>query len=137
MLEPTIEAVGLLVDVDTLHLDRGYDYPVVRDRLAVFGLDDVEHPAARNQRTRQAAAGPSRLAAPLWEHSNQIQRKGRPLAGVLERSTFAKLRIPSGRIAQPHRRSDRGTLSLSRRENHRLRSTRHRVSPGDSVGTRV
>jgi len=44
MLEPTIEAVaavGLLVDVDTLHLDRGYDYPVVRDRLAVFGLDDV------------------------------------------------------------------------------------------------
>src|SRR3954468_12444518 len=43
MLIPTIEAVaavGLLVDIDTLHLDRGYDYPVVRERLAVFGLDD-------------------------------------------------------------------------------------------------
>ena len=33
---PTLEAVaatGLLVDIDTLHLDRGYDYPVVRERL--------------------------------------------------------------------------------------------------------
>ena len=44
MLIPTIEAVaavGLLVEIDTLHLDRGYDYPVVRERLAVFGLDDL------------------------------------------------------------------------------------------------
>ncbi len=44
MLIPTIEAVaeaGLLVDIDTLHLDRGYDYPVVRDRLAVYGLIDL------------------------------------------------------------------------------------------------
>jgi hypothetical protein len=44
MLVPTLEAVaavGRLVDVDTLHLDRGYDDPVVRDRLAAFGLDDV------------------------------------------------------------------------------------------------
>ena len=33
MLEPTLDAIaaaGLLVDIDTLHLDRGYDYPVVR-----------------------------------------------------------------------------------------------------------
>ncbi|MDQ3543700.1 MAG: IS5 family transposase [Actinomycetota bacterium] len=44
MLVPTIDAVaeaGLLVDIDTLHLDRGYDYPVVRERLAVYGLDDL------------------------------------------------------------------------------------------------
>ncbi len=37
LLEPTLAAVvaaGLLVDIDTLHLDRGYDYPVVRQRLA-------------------------------------------------------------------------------------------------------
>src|SRR5258708_6337076 len=33
MLVPTLEAVadvGLLADIDTLHLDRGYDYPAVR-----------------------------------------------------------------------------------------------------------
>ena len=44
MLVPTIDAVaeaGLLVDIDTLHLDRGYDYPVVRGRLAVYGLDSL------------------------------------------------------------------------------------------------
>jgi transposase len=44
MLIPTIEAVattGLLGDIDTLHLDRGYDYPIVRERLAAFGLQDL------------------------------------------------------------------------------------------------
>jgi transposase len=44
MLIPTIEAVadvGLLADIETLHLDRGYDYPVVRERLGELGLHDV------------------------------------------------------------------------------------------------
>ena len=44
MLVPTIEAVadaGLLTDIDTLHLDRGYDYPVVRERLNELGLHDL------------------------------------------------------------------------------------------------
>ena len=44
LLEPTVEAVkanGLLVDIDTMHLDRGYDYPVIRQRLAVYDLHDV------------------------------------------------------------------------------------------------
>lgn len=44
LLEPTVEAVAhnrLLDDVETLHLDRGYDYPAVRDRLAALGLRDV------------------------------------------------------------------------------------------------
>jgi transposase len=45
LLEPTLESVaarGLLADIDTLHLDRGYDYPVVRQRLAALGLDDLD-----------------------------------------------------------------------------------------------
>lgn len=36
MLEPTLDAIadtGLLGDIDTLRLDRGYHYPVVRARL--------------------------------------------------------------------------------------------------------
>jgi transposase len=44
MLEPTLDdiaAVGLLVDVDTMHLDRGYDSGAVRQRLAGYGLTDV------------------------------------------------------------------------------------------------
>ena len=45
LLEPTIQAIianGLLADIDTLHLDRGYDYPIIRDRLAVFGLHELD-----------------------------------------------------------------------------------------------
>lgn len=41
---PTVEAVdrrGLLGDVETLHLDRGYDSATVRQRCAEAGLDDV------------------------------------------------------------------------------------------------
>ena len=44
MLVPTIEAIaasGLHLDIDTVHLDRGYDYPVVREWLAGYGLDDL------------------------------------------------------------------------------------------------
>ncbi len=44
MLEPTLDAAadtGVRADIDTLHLDRGYDYPVVRAQLAKLGLDDL------------------------------------------------------------------------------------------------
>ena len=45
LLIPTLHAVadvGLLVDIETLHLDRGYDFPVVRRRLAELGLHDLD-----------------------------------------------------------------------------------------------
>ena len=45
LLMPTLDAVadvGLLDDIDTLHLDRGYDYPVVRAQLAELGLTDLD-----------------------------------------------------------------------------------------------
>ena len=44
LLEPTLDAIaahGLLVDVDTMHLDRGYDYPKIRRQLNAAGLDDL------------------------------------------------------------------------------------------------
>ena len=45
MLAPTLEAIaeiGLLVDIDTLHLDRGYDYPKVRRELHDWGLVELD-----------------------------------------------------------------------------------------------
>jgi transposase len=45
MLEPTLATVrdaGLLADVGTLHLDRGYDSGAVRDRLRDHGIDQFE-----------------------------------------------------------------------------------------------
>jgi hypothetical protein len=44
LLGPTLEHVataGLLGDIETLHLDRGYDYPKIRTQLAELGLSDV------------------------------------------------------------------------------------------------
>ncbi len=44
LLEPTLADVdrhGLLVDIETLHLDRGYDFPKVRRQLHTLGLDDL------------------------------------------------------------------------------------------------
>jgi transposase len=45
MLEPTLDAIaaaGLLAEIGTLHLDRGYDSGAVRDRLRGYGLDQSE-----------------------------------------------------------------------------------------------
>jgi hypothetical protein len=45
LLEPTLHAVasiGLLADIDTRHLDRGYDYPKVRAQLSALGLDGLD-----------------------------------------------------------------------------------------------
>lgn len=43
LFEPTLEAApdGLLADVETLHLDRGYDNDAVRRVCAQWGIDDV------------------------------------------------------------------------------------------------
>src|SRR5690606_618901 len=44
LLSPTladVARVGLLVDIETLHLDRGYDYPKIRTELSALGLEDV------------------------------------------------------------------------------------------------
>jgi hypothetical protein len=44
LLDPTLDAVdgrGLLAEIDTLHLDRGYDNGVVRHLVANLGIDDL------------------------------------------------------------------------------------------------
>jgi transposase len=44
LLEPTladVARVGLAVEIDTLHLDRGYDYLKIRTQLTGMGFDDL------------------------------------------------------------------------------------------------
>jgi len=55
LLAPTIESIqaaGLLDDVDTMHLDRGYDYPKIRRELNDAGLQDLV--IQRRRRPRDA-----------------------------------------------------------------------------------
>jgi transposase len=44
---------GLLIDIDTLHLDRGYDFAFVRDECARRGLHDVQIPRCRPRGQRR------------------------------------------------------------------------------------
>ena len=57
MLEPTLEAVaerGLLVECETLHLDRGYDNGVVRRLVIDVGIDDLVCSKVRARGTARA-----------------------------------------------------------------------------------
>lgn len=55
LLEPTLDAVdarGLIAEIDTFHLDRGYDNNVVRQLCTDIGLDDL---IVAKRRTRGSA----------------------------------------------------------------------------------
>ncbi len=58
LLAPTLDDVanrGLLVDIETLWLDRGYDSNLTRARLVERGIDDAVI-AKRKQRNQGASA---------------------------------------------------------------------------------
>jgi transposase len=64
MLQPTLDAVagrGLLCEVETLHLDRGYDNGVARRLVAQLGVEDLvctrRRPAGTAKRTKPVPLG--------------------------------------------------------------------------------
>jgi transposase len=84
LLEPTLDAVaanGLLCDIGTLSLDRGYDYPVVRARLAERGLVDLD---IQRRGTKPPPGTPHRLTLGVrwiveatntwWSNYGQLRR---------------------------------------------------------------
>ena len=65
LLEPTLDAIaaaGLLEDIGTLSLDRGYDYPAVRARLGARGLTDLD---VQKRGTKPKPGEPHRLTLGL------------------------------------------------------------------------
>jgi transposase len=59
LFDPTLDAVkarGLHLDIETLHLDAGYDSATVRDACAAAGIDDVLCP--KNPRKSKKKRGP-------------------------------------------------------------------------------
>lgn len=84
MLEPTLDAIdanGLLADIELLTLDRGYDYPVVRVRLAGYGLTELD---IQKRGTKPPPGTPHRITLGLrwivealnswWTNYGQIRR---------------------------------------------------------------
>ena len=94
LFEPTVAAAGALVaDVETLHLDRGYDNRRVRRYAADFGIADV---VCAHRRPRGTATAPRTDPLGLrWA----IERTNSWLSnfGQLRRNTD---RRPQHRLAQ-------------------------------------
>ena len=98
LLQPTlafVEQTGLLEEIGTLHLDRGYDANTVRDLLEELGIDDA---VIARKRPRGAKKRKGRVPAPLglrWT----VQRTNSWLSnyGQMRRNTD---RHPVDRLAQ-------------------------------------
>jgi transposase len=84
MLEPTLDAIaerGLLVDIDTLHLDRGYDSGAVRQRLRDVGTDQFETqlrgtkvPGVKKQPVRLGLRWIAEATNTWWSNYGQLRR---------------------------------------------------------------
>ena len=84
MLEPTLDdivAAGLLIDINTMHLDRGHDSAAVRERLAGYGLTDVniqrrgtKVPGVRTQPVRLGLRWIVEATNTCWSNYGQLRR---------------------------------------------------------------
>jgi transposase len=96
LLEPTIEELerrGLLDDVETVHLDRGYDSGATRARLSSLGLGDVVIAKRRRNGTARAKrAVPLGLRWPVERTNSWLSNFGQ-----LRRNTDRKV---AHRLAQ-------------------------------------
>jgi transposase len=97
LLAPTLGAVdarGLLIDVETVHLDRGYDADTVRAALAASGIHDAVIARKRKRGAATPAVQPLRLGL-RWA----VERTNSWLSnfGQLRRNTD---RLTAHRLAQ-------------------------------------
>jgi transposase len=84
LLEPTLNAVcanGLLCDVETLHLDRGYDSAITRQRLAAAGVTDAviqrrgtKVPGVKKQPIRLGLRWIVEATNSWWSNYGQLRR---------------------------------------------------------------
>jgi transposase len=118
LLPPTLQAAaerGLLDEIDSLHLDRGYDNTVVRRLIAEAGIDDVIC-----ARRRPSGTATGRLTVPLgmrWP----IERTNSWL------SNFGQLRRNTDRRA--HHRLAQLALAIALLLTAKLIDWRNRWSP--------
>jgi len=84
LLEPTLDAVtatGLDLDIDTMHLDRGYDFPAVHARICRYGYNDLNIQKPKPRGSTQPAQ-PMRLGLrwvveatnSWWSNYGQLRR---------------------------------------------------------------
>jgi transposase len=84
LLEPTLDAIaatGLLAEVETLHLDRGYDSGLTRERVARAGIDDAviqrrgtKVPGVKKQPVRLGLRWIVEATNSWWSNYGQLRR---------------------------------------------------------------
>jgi transposase len=102
LFEPTLADVarrGLVADIETLHLDRGYDSARVRDACADYGIGDLVAPRQR-QKGKVAGRRRAKVVVPLglrWP----VERTNAWLAnfGQLRRNTDRTIAQRLGELA--------------------------------------
>ena len=97
----TVEARGLLTEVETLHLDRGYDAAAVREACAEHGITDTVIAARRKTR-------------PAQDRRPTLARTRDALAGRAQQLVVVQLRAAAPQHRPVHR-SPAGTDRLRRR----------------------
>ncbi|MGH8950460.1 MAG: transposase [Acidimicrobiia bacterium] len=115
MLAPTLDAVGdagLLAEIGTLRLDRGYDSGAVRDRLRSTGIDQFEIqrrgtklPGVKKQPLRLGLRWIVEATNTWWSNYGQLRRntdrRARHRHAALCLATVVPHRRPTHRLAQP------------------------------------
>ncbi|MHB8329271.1 MAG: transposase [Acidimicrobiales bacterium] len=69
LFEPTLHAaddLGLLAEIETLWLDRGYDSDVTRTRMSALGIDDAVTARRRKRGEAPGKRHHTRQATALW-----------------------------------------------------------------------
>ncbi len=105
LLEPTLDAIGLLADVGTVGLDRNYDYPAIRAQLHERGLHELD---IQKRGTKPPPGQPHRLTLGLrrvveatntwWSNYGQLRRN-------TDRRTRHQPRPPTYTASPPHAHS--------------------------------
>ncbi len=103
LLGPTLDDVaqsGALEEIETLHLDRGYDYPAIRAQLAGLGLNDLNIQRRSQPGETSSVPGPTARTA--------LGRRGHQFVAEQLRSAPSQHRPPyptPSRTALPRRGS--------------------------------
>jgi transposase len=82
LLEPTLDGLdgrGLLAEVETLHLDRGYDQPAIHRQVADWGIDDLicaKRRLAHSSRRRRGQRIPLGMRWPIERTNSWLSNFG-------------------------------------------------------------
>lgn len=94
LLEPTLEAtaeIGVLGEIETIWLDRGYDSDVTRTRLSAFGIDDAVIAKKRKRGAREGTKNqPMGLRWPVERTNSWLSNFGQ-LRRNTDRKTIHRL----------------------------------------------